>query len=751
MTTPPISEVFKAGTLFDYAAWTNDSVITMANVNWDSSYDDVNRPDLAEAKVNAYIDGQASTNVTLDNMTHARFERPIRIALPFNKANQYNYIRVSNPIQHQQNPDIQKDYFYFIMSVGYVTPDVTEITVQLDAWTTFGKHFRVMQAFIESGHLGIANKDAFNNFGRDFLTIPEGRDIGGEYLVKDSARLKVMTNSWGTEGLGGAGVADSPPGFDVLVATTIDINAVAGTVDNPILTTAKGGPIQGLYSGASFYVFNGISGFANYMSNNRTKPWVTQGIISITLIPRVNRYLPGFDYNADATGPTEHANMSPAPPFAYPTLQHQVKANWREALRALLPEEYRHLDKMLVYPYTIVEMTTWGATPVILKPEAWADANATITESACIVPPSQRVVFSPQRYNAKSDSAIEDKKNWIPTEMNGVSPHELGPGDDGGEYLDVTTMIANFPTMPAVNDSAIAYLANNKHNLAYQNSSADWAYTKAGATNRASVDNSNTGINAARNSGDVSRKMASQLTSNTIETANSSMIAGAISNVATSTAGGAVAGPGGMLLGAGMSTGGAIASMVNTGIQNDSLARANSIQHMGGFANQEIGVGASSAISQTNAKLAAFGAMGDKANTIAGINAAVQDSRMTQPTTVGQMGGESFNLVFNNVEIALRFKMMDPAATRANGDYWLQYGYAVQAWSEVPISLMVMSKFSYWKMQAVYLDTANIPEFIKNTIKGILMKGVKVWENPADIGRISIADNVALPDITIGY
>jgi len=751
MTNPPISEVFKAGTLFDYAAWNNDSVITMANVPWNSTYEDVIRPDLAEDRANAFIDAQASTNVKLDKMIHARFDRPIRIQVPFNVANQYNYIRVSNPVQHQLNPDIQKDYFYFIMSVGFVNPDVTELTVELDGWTTFGKHFRVTQAYLETGHMGIANTKAFDNYGRDYLTVPEGREIGGEYLVRDRERVTVMTNSAGSEALEDfveGGMPYSAPGYDVLIATTVDFDSDPGTVDAPKLVTARGGLIQGLYSGAKFYVFDGMVAFSNWLAKHRETPWVTQGVISITLIPRVDRYLPSFNYNK--TDP-EDPGMTGAPPFAYPTIAHQLKPNWREELRQTLPPEYRHLDKLLTFPYTAVELTTWGATPVILKPEMWADKNATVTESACIIPPSQRVVFSPQRYNAIPGSEIDAKKNWIPAALYPISPYELGPGDDGGEYLDLTTMIANFPTMPVVNDSAIAYLANNKNQIAYGIGSADWAQTRAGAGVSANTENMRAGINATRAGGDVSRNLASSLTNNSINAANDQMVAGAVSGIAQGVAGGAVGGPAGMGIGAGMATLGAIGSAVSTGINNESMSRANRLSNSAGREGQEIGIGATQAINANNGRLARYAAAGDHANTIAGINAKTQDARLTQPTTVGQMGGEAFNLVFNNVELAMRIKMIDNAAIRSIGDYWLQYGYAVQAWTSVPTDLRCMDKFTYWKMAAVYLETANFPEFFKQLIRGVLMNGVKVWDKPSDIGRVRISDNNPLPNITIGY
>jgi hypothetical protein len=190
---------------------------------------------------------------------------------------------------------------------------------------------------------------------------------------------------------------------------------------------------------------------------------------------------------------------------------------------------------------------------------------------------------------------------------------------------------------------------------------------------------------------------------------------------------------------------------LSTNINNNSALRSTEMGNAASLGQQEIGLGASQKVTQNNANMANRLAQSDKVNAIAGINAKVQDAKLSQPSMIGQMGGESFNLVMDNVGLSLRFKMIDPAAIRSIGDFWLRYGYAVQAFTKVPESMLVMSQFSFWKMQDVKMETARFPEFYRQVIRGILMKGVTVYNNPADIGDSDIDSNTPLPNVRIGY
>ena len=120
---------------------------------------------------------------------------------------------------------------------------------------------------------------------------------------------------------------------------------------------------------------------------------------------------------------------------------------------------------------------------------------------------------------------------------------------------------------------------------------------------------------------------------------------------------------------------------------------------------------------------------------------------MIQPTISGQMGGEAFNLAKDQWGYDVKIKTLHDGALRVIGDFWLRYGYAVNA-ALRPSRLQVMEKFSYWKFQEYVIRDSIIPEQYKNVIRGIFEKGVTVWGDPDDIGFTKIDNN---PPIIYGY
>lgn len=148
-------------------------------------------------------------------------------------------------------------------------------------------------------------------------------------------------------------------------------------------------------------------------------------------------------------------------------------------------------------------------------------------------------------------------------------------------------------------------------------------------------------------------------------------------------------------------------------------------------------------IRDANLSLSQFAARGDYQNQVAGINAKVQDAKLTQPTTSGQVGGEAFNLATDQWGYDLKIKMVHPGAMRLIGDYWLKYGYAIN--NEIyPYRLQVMTRFTYWKFTEFSIYGGQIPEQYRNAIRGIFEKGVMVWGDPDDIGNVRVTDNAPI-------
>jgi hypothetical protein len=466
-------------------------------------------------------------------------------------------------------------------------------------------------------------------------------------------------------------------------------------------------------------------------------PWVTQGIMSVTAIPPIQRYLPSFVFTADGI-PTL------APQVALANIMYNMYENWRDdpAVVNHIVDRYRNLKKLFTFPYMVIELTMFTGTPIILKPESWADPDAKVLERFAPVPPNQRVVISPFKYNATPGSTTD---NLIPG-----APSWITGGDDYGDYIELATQMNNFPSFAVVNNGAISYLAANAHGIAFQNSSADWSQQRALRGNEMSYLQASHGMELANQLTGIGTRANSAQTmlQNDLSTAHaivggiSGTAMGAVNGASSGGGAGAAAGAVGGLASAGV---GLIGNALDVGQRSASTAVANNAAN----ASNRAQVGNQGYLRDTNRGLADWAARGDYENTIAGINSKVQDARLIQPTTSGQVGGESLNLINNNSVISMRIKMLDYANMTVVGEYWLRYGYAVHKFAKLPASLMAMSKFTYWKLTETYITSSMMPESFKQIIRGIFEKGVTVWANPADIGNIDIADNAPLGGITL--
>lgn len=729
---------------FNYATWPAATRLSLVRVPWDNAYMNVCKFEDRKA-LDRWIDSQETPDATIKGTSYAPVNRPIRINLPFNKVQKYNYIRASNPAM-PLGGDEQRNWYYFIVDIRYIAPSTTEIIVQMDYFQCYAYDLQITQGYVERGHiLNAASNRAINN-GRDYLAVAEGWEIGSEYrqVAKRTDEIMGMDAS--------SGAFDYK--YDVLVVSTIDLMADDyGNVDDPKKPNATGTIFEGLSHGASFYVFEGPFAFTSWMQTEmKDKPWITQGIMSITVIPKLNRYMPGYEYG----DPIKHANgYTPMPRLLamYP--------NWRNSPEILdaIPARYRRFaDKLMTWPYMAIEMTTWSATPVIMKPESWNNADAVIMERSTFTPPNQRLEFMPRDYNSRAGADKENYANIPDSVLAGLPGGLDGPiaamwrdkGDDMGEYLDMVTRVTSFPTMAILNDAATLYMAGNAHGIATQFSQNNWAQQKAFAGNRMAGANTQREIDAAQRLGTIGRNSDLAATNIGNNLARDSWALGAIGGAAQSAIGGAIAGGAGMAGGAALGAAGAVTGAMHTDMTTAAASAQQANRSKSSQAAQDVSTELSQAVSDNNRFLADYVARGDFSQGRAAIMARIQDAQLLPPSTAGQMGGEAMNLVHHTMEVSLRWKLIDEAHIAKIGEYWLRYGYAVERFIRgFPKDMHAMTKFTFWKLSETMTNNAPVPEFARAVFRGIHEKGVTYWRRPEDIGSIDFADNAPVEGISI--
>jgi len=719
---------YGAGTQFDYSVWEPGTRVSLFSVPWDSVYrdtwfpgEDNATPVQRRAMLNTYLDSLESPQATMTGGSPVRIDIPVRIPLSHNRAMRYNYLRARNPlIATGANPggDVQKDYYYFILNARYVNPGMTELTLQLDLWQTFMYDTVIGNSYVEQGHVGIANSRQMDNNGRDFLTVPEGIDTGGEYRIAATKRELLRDPQTGDK-------------YNVLVCSAVDLFKSGGEQGNnanpPRMVTSPGGRFQGIPSGAQYYVLRNASALETFMDFVADKPWMSQAILSITLIPPMTRYYNFIQYNGDA----RLGGAMTFPQDIPPVLYRDLFPNWRDNILSQIPERYRHLKKLLTFPYMAIELTTFTGTPIILRPEAWNNPNASVVERASLMPPSQKVIWFPRFYNTTG------------------TPIASIDADDPGEYYDLMTQIAGFPSVALVNNAHIGYLASNQNAINQSYAAADWAQQRALRGAQTGYDQAAAGIGAQRAQTEAANQYAGASQAISQDLARQNQMYNAIGGAGLGGAAGLAAGPVG---GAAGLAGGAGAGVLGALTLNNTLSAQT--QQLGAQINQawrstDISTDQSQLVADSNRALAEFGAKGDYQQTIAALDAKVQDTKLLQPSTSGQTAGDFMHLVHNSQQIAARWKMIDPAAMATVCEHWLEFGYSVHRRYTPPASLAVMSKFTYWRFGAANLRVANIPEGFRNALRGILEKGVKVWRDPRDISNTDLGDNDPLTGIAL--
>lgn len=668
---------------FGYALWTPNTEITLANVPWSNSLDKIAGFG-TRAELDSYINGTPNAR-TIRFANTARVNEPIVIDELIADVMGYNFVRATNNVQSAILGDKRTSYYYFILGARSTASHTTELQLQLDAWSTFFTEVKFGMCYVEQGHLGVAAENGFNGNGRNFLTVPEGLDYGSEYVVAYTGRL--------------AGIN---PAHAVLVGSTIDLTADLGSSEKTAkMPAAKGSRISGLVSGVSYYVFNSYNSLLKgLLSNLSSRPWAATGIVSISAIPTLGGWVPGWNEKQPINAPNSVlANAAYAPPEeSVPLRTFNVLQNWRTEVDRFIPAKYRHFKKLLTYPYCVIEMTSYQGSPVMLKPENMGGNDLKFYGSLTILPPGQRITYYPASYN------VSDEDNFS------VEPYR-------GDFLDQSVSITNFPQFSTVNNNSAIALASQSASIGYARTAVDWAQQRTLEANRVSYDQAGSVSNLSSSMNDV----ANAAITRSREIGDSQSIQSAWAGSSQS------------LLG--LDIGGAAMTGINTAIASNHANQQAAADIYSNNRSDALSGTNSEYMRDTNKTLADWGARGDHASQVAAIDAKVHDMQFVTPSVVTQAGGELAMLSHYGLEMRAIVKFIDAGAMRRVCEHWTRYGYQVHQRHNMS-KLHVMSHFTYWKLHEVNLVGTNIPEGYKNIISGLFEKGVTVYKDPNDIGTI---------------
>lgn len=150
----------------------------------------------------------------------------------------------------------------------------------------------------------------------------------------------------------------------------------------------------------------------------------------------------------------------------------------------------------------------------------------------------------------------------------------------------------------------------------------------------------------------------------------------------------------------------------------------------------------STAVANADASLGAANnsAAQSLANSQASTNAARNDAYAQAPLMFGQYAAARQHSTLPMVASVQVRRPSDGEIARV-GDMMLRYGYTCNRYVRRP-NLTEMRHYTYWQCADVWVSpSGDCPEVAANVIRDALKRGATVWQNPTEIGTVSIYDN----------
>jgi len=120
-----------------------------------------------------------------------------------------------------------------------------------------------------------------------------------------------------------------------------------------------------------------------------------------------------------------------------------------------------------------------------------------------------------------------------------------------------------------------------------------------------------------------------------------------------------------------------------------------------------------------------------------------KDSGNAAPIQIGSYTGSMSPDYYETRGIQIKVRTQSDSAIRQAGDMFARFGYALnQVWNVAESGLKLMKHFTYWKASDIWVDDrSSSNNAVNSAIETMFLKGVTVWSNPDEIGRVSIYAN----------
>ena len=159
-------DVYQFANTFDYTRWNENTKVRLVNVLWNSDYEDVVKFD-TDAIRNAYFDTlKDGYDITLFQAARIVPENYVKLPIPYDVMARYNYLYIDMPIATNENTPLDYEtndgirrWYFFINSIRYLSPNSTQVFLELDVWTNFINDVEINYMILERGHAAVYASD----------------------------------------------------------------------------------------------------------------------------------------------------------------------------------------------------------------------------------------------------------------------------------------------------------------------------------------------------------------------------------------------------------------------------------------------------------------------------------------------------------------------------------------------------------------------------------------------------------------
>lgn len=117
--------------------------------------------------------------------------------------------------------------------------------------------------------------------------------------------------------------------------------------------------------------------------------------------------------------------------------------------------------------------------------------------------------------------------------------------------------------------------------------------------------------------------------------------------------------------------------------------------------------------------------------------------KVNYPVKRGDYTGNPMLDAFDRRGLQVRVRTQPSDCIAQTGDMFLRYGYALnRVWDVSETGLELMSHFTYWKCADIWINEGvGVNQRAMQDIQRVFLNGVTIWNEPTEVGKVSIYDN----------